>query len=504
MEMTSAAATSRPRKTDGVARVVLLNPPVPAGRFTNRDLMGGMGIDDGFGLGSGTRFVAMLKNRGTRMPVIWLAYGASALAGGPVVVLDQAGLTPDDPAALDAVVRQRPDWVVAATSFGFLGAELKYLDEIHRRTGARRLLFGYAATFYAEEILARGMAEAVSSGDPEVAIRALASEPLLPGTPGLILRTDDGQIVKGAPGFVEALDDEPFPDWSGFPLDEYAYFPLLKQQPFLTLQSSRGCPYGCHFCPYPIAQGAPFRGRSPKNVVDEMQRNVERWGVRSILFRDPTFSMDTNRAKAICGEILDRGLKVDWGIETRLDRMDDEMIDLLARAGCRSAEFGIDPIEEHTRQSSKRKGIDPKVAAARISRMERAGIAAAGLFVIGIPGMTREEMDRTIAWIDTLDMSYVNYEVATPFPGTPLYTTAVSSGWTKPLTLDDLLLGDPKLSFNGVIDVQTMKELQDRALSRFYVRPRKVLKELFNGSLFGNLRFLAQSGLKFIASELRS
>ena len=70
-------------------RVVVLNPPVPAGRFTNRDLMGGMGIDDGFGVGLGPRFVALLKNEGTRMPVIWLAYVAGALGGHDVTVLDQ-------------------------------------------------------------------------------------------------------------------------------------------------------------------------------------------------------------------------------------------------------------------------------------------------------------------------------------------------------------------------------------------------------------------------------
>src|SRR5690242_15324863 len=85
--MTSSMSSAR--QTDRIPRVVLLNPPVPAGRFTNRDLMGGMGIDDGFGLGMRTRFVALLKNHGTRMPVIWLAYGASALADGSVIVLDQ-------------------------------------------------------------------------------------------------------------------------------------------------------------------------------------------------------------------------------------------------------------------------------------------------------------------------------------------------------------------------------------------------------------------------------
>jgi radical SAM superfamily enzyme YgiQ (UPF0313 family) len=485
-------------------RIAVINPPVPSGGFTNRDLMGGMGIDDAFGLGFGPRFVALLKNEGTRLPVIWLAYVAGALRGHDVTVLDQSLLDPNDPAAVDALVRLQPDWIISATSFGFLGSELRYLERVHHATGAKRMLFGFCATFFAPEILKQGWAEAVASGDPEVAAQALGENRLVPGTGGAILLGSQGEVVTGAETFVENLDAQPFPDWSPFPLQNYGYFPLLKKKPFVTLQSSRGCPYGCGFCPYPIAQGAPWRGRSVQSVVDEMQHDVERWGIRAILFRDPTFSMDMNRVKELCREILKRGLKVEWGIETRLDRMDEEMVDLLASAGCRSAEFGMDPIEEHTRLASKRKGIDPQKAANRISRMERAGIATAGLFVIGIPGMSRAEMDRTIAWIETLEMSYVNYEVATPFPGTPLYKQAVAAGWTKPITLDQLLEGDPKLSFNGVMDVDAMRELQDRALKRFYVRPKKVLRELMADDLVQNVRFFAQSGLKFLRSELKS
>lgn len=97
----------------------------------------------------------------------------------------------------------------------------------------------------------------------------------------------------------------------------------------------------------------------------------------------------------------------------------------------------------------------------------------------------------------------MNYEVATPFPGTELYTQAVSAGWTKPITLDDLLDGDPKLSFNGVIDLERMKSLQDRALSRFYLTPRKVAREIFNTDLFENVRFMSASGLKFVRAGLK-
>ena len=82
-------------------RIALVNPPVPAGRFTNRDLMGGMGIDDDFGVGLGPRFVALLKNEGTRLPVISLAFAAAILRDHDVVVLDQSRLDPHDPEALD-------------------------------------------------------------------------------------------------------------------------------------------------------------------------------------------------------------------------------------------------------------------------------------------------------------------------------------------------------------------------------------------------------------------
>ena len=109
-------------------RVVLLNPPVPAGKFTNRDLMGGMGIDDGFGVGIGPRFVATLKNEGTRLPVISLAYGAAVLRDHEVTVLDLSHLDPEDPAALEGITLARPEWIIAASSFAFLGAELRFLE----------------------------------------------------------------------------------------------------------------------------------------------------------------------------------------------------------------------------------------------------------------------------------------------------------------------------------------------------------------------------------------
>jgi radical SAM superfamily enzyme YgiQ (UPF0313 family) len=462
--------------------------------------MGGMGIDDGFGLGAGPRFVALLKNEGTRLPVLSLAYGAAILAEHDVTVLDLARLGPDDPRALEAIASARPDWVVAATSYAFLGAELRFLERVHRATGASRLLFGYAATHFAGDIHDRNLAEAISRGDPEVAFRHLASGALRPGVrvEGVVT----ARAIDGGDHFIADLDALPHPRWDAFPIDEYGYFPLLKKRPFLTLLSSRGCPYGCHFCPYPIGQGLPFRARSPESVVAEMAGLRDRHGVRSILFRDPTFTLDMARTKAICRLLAERGVDVEWGIETRLDRMDEEMVDLLAAAGCRSCEFGVDPQDKAVQRASHRRALAPDRATQIIRRMESAGIAAAGLAVIGVPEEGEIEVEKTLDWIIATGMSYVNFEVATPFPGTPLYAQAVAKGWTQPLRLADLLDGDPKLGFNGVIDLDRMKTLQDRALSRFYFRPGRIAKEIVNKDLLENLRFMATSGWRFVRAEL--
>lgn len=479
-------------------RVLVLNPPVPPGSLTNRDLMGGMGINDDFGTSVSSRFVAFLKNQGTRMPVVSLGYSAALLEGrADVSVLDLADRPPDD-ATLELVLATRPDWIICATSFAYLGMELKFLQRVHQRCGAKRLLVGATATFFAREILEGGLGEVIASGDPEVAVKALADGTLAPGLQGCWMVRDGKVIDTPKPGSVADLDSLPLPDWSKFPREQYRYFPLLRKRRFLPLLSSRGCPYACNFCPYPIAQGAPFRGRTPASVVAELRTLVERYGVESVLFRDPTFSMDLDRAKGIARAVLEAGLQLEWGIETRLDRMDTELIELLGKAGCASVEFGVDPLDDQTLLANHRRALAPGKVSDVVKALESNGMRTAGLAVLGLPEQTEDEMLRTMDWVEELGLSYVNYELATPFPGTPLYDEALGKGWAQPIRFEELLEGDPKLTFNGRVDGDAMRRLQDTALRRFYVRPQRVMREALDGSLIESAKFFTQSGLRFL------
>jgi radical SAM superfamily enzyme YgiQ (UPF0313 family) len=405
---------------------------------------------------------------------------------------------------LEQLVQLRPDWVVAATSFAFFASELQFLQQLQEATGCKRLLLGETAGHFAAEVLRGGHAEAIALGDPEVAVQRLAQ--------GLSLRNEAG--VATAPGFEDGPDvwlgaaayvpdvgALTWPDWSDLNLSEYGYYPLLRERPFTTILGSRGCPYACEFCPYPVAQGAPFRPRPVADVVAEVAFRGRSQGVRALLFRDPTFSLDIGRAKEIARGIRDLRLDLVWGIETRLDRLDDELIDLLAEAGCRSMTFGLDPLEDAVRKESHRKGYRPHVASAQIARMHDRGIAAAGLFVVGLPEQTEAQLANNFAWIEAQALSYVNYEVATVFPGTPMYHKAIRKGWIAPIALDDLLHGEPKLHYNGQIAASEMRKLQDAALRRFYRRPRRLLHEVVSHNMAGNLRFLAGTAWQLLRAN---
>ncbi len=488
-------------------RVLLLNPPVPGRGFTSRDLMGGMGINDDFGTTLPAQFLAFAKYHGIHLPVLSLAYAAAILrrAGHTVLVLDQARQDPSEPGVLQAAIDTRPDWVVAASSLAYFAAELNFLEQLRTHTGCHRLLIGNTAVHFARDLGQRGLCEAIALGDPEVAIQHLANGTLRPGTAGVAMRDPalaGSTLVETKPIFLNDIDALPHPDWTDFRLDRYRYYPLLRGRGVATMLASRGCPYACNFCPYPAGQGEPFRPRAIADIVAEMAELVRDHGVQSILFRDPTFTLDMPRAKTLCRAITAAKLGVQWGIETRLDRLDNEMVDLLAAAGCASVTVGLDPVDAKTRRASHRKGYDQGHAEAMLERLRKRGVASAGLFVVGLPDQSEAELREAFAWIEGTALTYVNYHQATVFPGTELYAEALAKGWLPELTLADLLRGDPKLSFNGKIDAHRIRELQDEALRHFYRQPKRALAELTRGETAQSLAFYGETAAKFVWQRL--
>lgn len=488
-------------------RIALVSTPRPRASFINRDLYGGMGIDDNFGTEAGVSFVAYLKAEGTVIPELAFPYLAALLRRHTVRFFDGARLA-EGPAGdrfAEEIAAFTPDWILASTSYANLRGEAEFVAGLGERTGARTVLFGYAANWFARELLARHPIDYVVSGEVEgVAPRLLATEEACgepaARVPGLWLR--DGDAVRHT-GYhlVTDLDGLPFPDWQRTHSDRYNYFPLLKKRPFVTLLSSRGCTYGCDYCPYWVAQGRHFRARSAGNVVDELEWVVRGFGARSVLFRDPSFGLDRRRVIDICRGIVERGVQVDWGCETRLDGLDDEVIDWLARARCRSVEVGMDSLSPEAMRENRRKTMPAEAIRDRLRRLKEAGIASAGLFVIGLPGDSEARIRETIRFANELDLTYVNYEIPIPFPGTPLYERVVDQGLIPPVSYDELTGRHPPLPTRGsgeALPTERLLALQNEGMRSFYVRPGRVAHTIRSGEAFASARFLLQAGARFV------
>ena len=261
-------------------------------------------------------------------------------------VLDQHGLRLSVAETLSRIRDACPDVVAVMVSEGTSQADanfLRLLERAIRQAGQQgqrrflRLLFGPSAHLVAGPWLEAGLAECALLGEPEGAIAA-AVNGIVSGdfrgaayAGGLVqeLYADDSRVTSGARG----LDSLPFPAWDLVAWQQYEAPGLL---------SSRGCPMGCRYCGYVVAQGTAFRAQSPERTVDELD-----WLARGarppwVFLRDPVFAYDRKRVISICEGILARGITIRWQCESRPEHFDQELLTLMQRAGCNCVKIGLE------------------------------------------------------------------------------------------------------------------------------------------------------------------
>ena len=160
-----------------------------------------------------------------------------------------------------------------------------------------------------------------------------------------IFYKDSGRVVSSLiqDNIISDLDSLPFPAYELFDIRKY-HQPRIssRRSPLGYLETSRGCYGKCVFCNKNI-HGYKIRMKSVLRVVDEMERMLK-LGFGEIHIMDDIFTVDMNRAYAICEEIIRRGLKFPWyprgGI--RVDRVTGELLAMMKRAGCYRIPFGIE------------------------------------------------------------------------------------------------------------------------------------------------------------------
>jgi anaerobic magnesium-protoporphyrin IX monomethyl ester cyclase len=413
----------------------------------NKDQAGGFGTSTDTGTGIFGKIVNHVKRRGVRTPVLFLAYIHS--------IFEQEGHSVK---FFDKKPNEEFDLIIMVTSMVDYKNEIILAKEIKQTSKAKLGFIGAFATVRPDIFLKVG--DFVISGEPEDAAIKIARGEIEP----------KGIIISE---LIQDLDKLPFPKWEGHNIDGYGYYPLLKKKPFLTVLSSRGCSYDCDYCPYMVLETAMWRKRTPANVVDELEYLKKKFGLKSFLFRDPLFTVDMKRTKEICDEMIKRNLDLEWGCETRSDRLDEQLIDIMYSAGLRSIEIGVEAFDMDLLASLNRKPPQQKHQERIIEYSENKGVKMTAFYVLGIPGQTLQDMESTIAYSKKLNTSFAQFTIATPYPGTKFHSNVkddiIGEDWEKYTSYLPLIKSDK-------FSPETVLKLKEKAFKEYYLRWNWILK----------------------------
>lgn len=243
---------------------------------------------------------------------------------------------------------------------------------------------------------------------------------------GLAFR-EKNRIVKTKPReLIKNLDEIPFPAYDLIDFQKYSQVardnPYLMRQPVGSIISSRGCPGRCVYCTVKAVWGRTWRGRSPKNVVDEIEMLVKKYGVREIAFLDDSASLDKKRWNDICDEIIRRQLDIKWMTPNGIAHwtLDKRTLKKMYQAGCYRITFGIESGNPETRKFLG-KPYPLSQAKEMIQYANKLGMWTICTNIIGFPYEDLDSIQDTIDFAKKSGTDFATFYLLIPQPTSDVY-----------------------------------------------------------------------------------
>ena len=296
------------------------------------------------------------------------------------------------------------------------------------------------------------------------------------------------------------LDEIDFPDFDLVDIGRYSHILDRGFEVTLPMESSRGCPYACTFCDIRRTQ---FRYRSPELIADEMEQWTRK-GVKSFFFVDDNITVHKPRAIKLFNEITRRNLGVEFKVSSRIDRLDDEVMEAMKRAGVSRVSVGI--------ESSKQKYLDymqKEITVEQIedclARARKIGLPVFAFMMLGLPGQTRKEMQEEADFLKKHKVEYASFSVLTVYPKTELHRICLANG-----DLEE----DPWQAFaenpvpdiqapyvNGLYSIEELKRIQLEVTRRFYFSPRILYRRIREVNSIKAFKERAKLALRFMGIQ---
>ena len=247
---------------------------------------------------------------------------------------------------------------------------------------------------------------------------------------GLAWRRGDEIVLNFPRPFISDLDDLPIPMHELLPLQKYR-MPMMKG-PFTFIVTGRGCTAGCTYCIKHVSYQYSVRLRSPKLIMEELWK-LKSLGINYINMYSDLFTVSRDQVMELCQRMIDEKINIKWMSNSRVDYVDEEMLNMMAKAGSFLISWGIESGNEQILKHA-RKGAYPDKAERSLTWAKQAGIMNWGYFIIGLPGETEATIRQTIDFAKRLPLDIALFHVAAPYPGTPFFFEVVKEGSFRPGT----------------------------------------------------------------------
>ena len=464
-------------------RVLVTNPPWPG---------------PGYGARSDVRWPHKRSDKFIEYP-IYLAYVVAVLERAEIEVefVDAVVEEMSIPDFTAAAAKINPNMVVVECSTPSIKYDLLTARSLKEKmSDVFIVLIGSHPTFFHREIIRDNpQVDAICRGEFDLTVKdlaaALSNGDRLNKVEGITYRDSEGIQVNQDRRLIENLDELPFPARHIVKGDRYRQGTFTGKH-CTTVVSSRGCPYGCTYCLWPrTLYGSRFRARSAENVVAEVEQLVKDFQIDEIYFDDDSLALNRARILRICQLITQKGIKVKWIPQCRVDSMDEDVLGAMKGAGCHYIRFGVESGSQKMLNIMRKKvALDQIERAFELCR--KAGIKTQAFFVLGIPGETPQTIRETIEFAKKLRPDSAQFAVVIPHPGTALYEICQRGGWLKYGSWEDFsacnsLIETPELSRRDV------EKARVRAYREFYFRPSYILRTALKIDSWNDLKAVLKS-----------
>jgi len=334
------------------------------------------------------------------------------------------------------------------------------------------------------------------------ALAALESKAGLDNIKGVIFKDDNG-VIKHNPEreLINNLDEVPFPQRHSLDIEKYFIPPGYIRSYFLdriaNVLTSRGCPMRCTFCCSHLLFSRRVRKRSIGNVMQEVDLLIKDYRVNGFYFSDETFTIDYGWTLDFCKEIKKRGLP--WGCATRIDTVDDSLLEQMKRSGCIQVDLGVESGSNRILKIIKKNMTDQEIVNT-FSLFKKNRLRTFATFMIGNPTETKEDIIKTRDMVKLIKPSFALFSWFTPFPGTEAYEWMIKDKNINPDKLDtgyDFITSDKPM-----VNITDMS-MQELVSSRSLLQRSVFLDNYFSMASFHNLKFICDAFLCSLLAPLK-